>query len=486
MRKINRRNFLKVTGVLAAASALAACGGSSTSTAGSTGSTAGSAAGADGAKAYNELTVGTDNTDLKADLKFVSHRTDLIEDGTFDGYVAAFQKLYPNITIKYEGITDYATDMTTRLTSNDWGDLCMIPTNIPLTELGDYFEPLCALSDIENDYNFASNRAYNGSVYGIPSTGNAQGIIYNKKIIKDYCAKSYAVIKSADDIKDYKTLKQVAESIEQHKDDLGVDGAFATPGLDASDTYRFAAHMTRLPLYYEYRDANTTFSKTIKGTYLKNYKDMFDLQLKTSPTEASMVSSKTYDDVTSEFALGQVAFYPNGVWAYSQIKGNDVADEDLGMLPYYMGIKGEEDCGPVGVYDASWAVNKNASEKDKKATLDFIKWMITDNEAKKILSKDMGFSVPFTTFTDDYQPDNPLTEAARAYSNDGKTEVRSFTIPDQQWQDDIASALVEYAQGTGKWDKVQSAFVDGWSTEWNNNEESLGSVPEAQKFDAKS
>ena len=69
MRKINRRNFLKVTGVLAAASALAACGGSSTSTAGSTGSTAGSAASADGAKAYNELTVGTDNTDLKADLK---------------------------------------------------------------------------------------------------------------------------------------------------------------------------------------------------------------------------------------------------------------------------------------------------------------------------------------------------------------------------------------------------------------------------------
>ena len=126
MRKINRRNFLKVTGVLAAASALAACGGSRHSS-------AGSAASADGAKAYNELTVGTDNIDLKADLKFVSHRTDLIEDGTFDGYVAAFQKLYPNITIKYEGITDYANDMTTRLTSNDWGDLCMIPTNIPLT-----------------------------------------------------------------------------------------------------------------------------------------------------------------------------------------------------------------------------------------------------------------------------------------------------------------------------------------------------------------
>lgn len=170
--------------MVAAASALAACGGNSGSTAGSTGSTAGSAAGADGAKAYNELTVGTDNTDLTAEIKIISNRTDLIDDGTFDNYIAEFQKQYPGITIKYEGITDYANDMTTRLTSNDWGDVCMIPTTIPLTELGDYFEPLCSLDAINDEYNFASNRSYDGTVYGIPSTGNAQGIVYNKKVFE--------------------------------------------------------------------------------------------------------------------------------------------------------------------------------------------------------------------------------------------------------------------------------------------------------------
>lgn len=350
-----------------------------------------------------------------------------------------------------------------------------------------YVEPLqdTDVFKMLNDEGKAYSYIIDGNSYTLPYAAEWYGIIYNKKIIKDYAAKDYAVIKSADDIKDYKTLKAVAQSIQQHKDDLGLDGAFATPGLDSSDTYRFTAHMGRIPLYYEYKDMNTTFSKTIKGKYLDQYKDLFDLELKNSPTDAGLISSKTYDDVTSEFALGKVAFYPNGVWAYSQIKGNDVADDDLGMLPYYMGIKGEENSGPAGVYDASWAVNKNASEKDKKATLDFIKWMVTDDSAKKILSQDMGFSVPFTTFTDKFQPNNPLTAAARAYTEAGKTEVRSFTIPDQQWQDDLASALVEYAQGTGKWDKVKSAFVDGWSTEWANNEESLGSVPEAQKFDTK-
>lgn len=74
--------------------------------------------------------------------------------------------------------------MTTRLTSNDWGDICMIPTTIPLPELSDYFYAMCDLSAIENDYNFADNRAYNGKVYGIPSTGNAQDIVYNKAVFE--------------------------------------------------------------------------------------------------------------------------------------------------------------------------------------------------------------------------------------------------------------------------------------------------------------
>ena len=322
------------------------------------------------------------------------------------------------------------------------------------------------------------------NAYTLPYAAEWYGIIYNKKIVSDYCAKDYAVIKSADDITDYDTFKKVVEDMQKHKDDLGIEAAFATPGLDSSGSYRFTAHMARIPLFYEYRDNNTTFMKDIKGTYLDNYKDLFDLQVKNSPTEATMLSSVTYDDVNSEFALGQVAFYTNGVWAYSGIKDNDVADEDLGMLPYFMGIDGEKDYGVGSVYDASWAVNKNASDKDKQATLDFIKWLVSDDDAKKVLSKDMGFSVPFTTFGDDDQPDNPLTVAARAWNKKGRKDIRSFTVPDQKWQDDITNALVEYVQGTGDWDTVADNFVNGWSTEWSNNEQAVGSLPETTAFDA--
>lgn len=382
----------------------------------------------------------------------------------------------------------YDSTMSSELAKSNAPTMFNISGYDQFAKYQDYVEPLqdTDLYDMLTDEGKAYSYKIDDNAYTLPYAAEWYGIIYNKAILEDYCAKSYAVIDSVDDITDYDTFKAVVESIEENKDDLGLTGAIATPGLDASDTYRFVAHMSRIPLFYEYRDNDTTFMSEIEGTYLDNYKDFFDLSLNNSPTEGGLVSSKTYDDCTAEFSLGQVAFYPNGVWAYSNIKDNEVADEDLGMLPYFMGIDGEEDYGVAGVYDASWAVNKNASEQDKQATLDFIEWLVTDDEAKQILAKDCGFSVPFTTFGDDEQPDNPLTVAAKAYTDEGKTEVRSFTIPNQQWQDDIANALIEYAQGTGDWSAVEDAFVNGWAEEWANNEDSLGMLPQAESFSSES
>lgn len=86
----------------------------------------------------DQITLGEDYTDIEADLKFLTHKTDVV-DTTFKGYIEEFQKLYPKVNIEYEGITDYANDITTRLTTGDWGDICMVPTTVDKDELGNYF-----------------------------------------------------------------------------------------------------------------------------------------------------------------------------------------------------------------------------------------------------------------------------------------------------------------------------------------------------------
>lgn len=170
----------------------------------------------------------------------------------------------------------------------------------------------------------------------------------------------------------------------------------------------------------------------------------------------------------SEFALGEAVFYQNGTWAYNDIKDNEVADEDLGMLPIYIGVEGEENQGLCTGSENYWCVNSKASEEDIQATLDFLNWVITSDAGRTSLSQDMGFVTPFDTFTEEYQAQNPLVTAANEYIEAGKESVAwcFTTMPSENWKNGVGSALLEYAQGTGDWDAVKTAFVDGWATEY--------------------
>ena len=306
------------------------------------------------------------------------------------------------------------------------------------------------------------------SVYGLAYVIETYGIIYNKALLADYCALDGAVIKDASEITSFDTLKAVADDIQARKDELGVEGAFTSAGMDSSSDWRFKTHLANLPIYYEYKADDISSTDAIKGTYLDNYKAIWDLYITDATCEPTMLASMTGEDAASEFALGEAVFYQNGTWAYGDIAGNEVADEDLGMLPIYIGAEGEENQGLCTGSENYWCVNSKAPEEDIQATLDFLNWVVTSDEGRNSLAKEMGFTTPFDTFTEEYVADNPLLDAANAYIDAGKTSVAwcFTTMPSENWKNGVGSALLEYAQGTGEWDGVVSAFVDGWATEY--------------------
>ena len=306
------------------------------------------------------------------------------------------------------------------------------------------------------------------SVYGIAYVIETYGIIYNKALLSDYCALDGAVISDASEIASFDTLTAVADDIQARKDELGVEGAFTSAGMDSSSDWRFKTHLANLPIYYEYQADGIGSTDAIKGTYLDNYKAIWDLYITDATCEPTMLASMTGEDAASEFALGEAVFYQNGTWAYGDITGNEVADEDLGMLPIYIGVDGEENQGLCTGSENYWCVNSKASEEDIQATLDFLNWVVTSDEGRNSLAKEMGFTTPFDTFTEEYVADNPLLDAANEYIDAGKTSVTwcFTTMPSENWKNGVGSALLEYAQGTGEWDGVVTAFVDGWATEY--------------------
>ena len=95
--------------------------------------------------------------------------------------------------------------------------------------------------------------------------------------------------------------------------------------MDSSSDWRFKTHLANLPVYYEYKDEGIDSTEAIKGTYLDNYKQIFDLYINNATCDPSLLSSKTGEDAASEFALGEAVFYQNGTWAYTDIQGNAVS-----------------------------------------------------------------------------------------------------------------------------------------------------------------
>ena len=329
------------------------------------------------------------------------------------------------------------------------------------------------LSDTEpykqlKDQDLALKSDDGSQVLAVPYVMETYGLIYNKDILGKYFELSDAAVKSVEEIDSFDTLKAVSDGLQSHKDELGIKGAFTSAGFDASSDWRFKTHLANIPLYYEFKDDNvTTQPATIKGTYLPEYKQIFDLYLTDSTTPRTQLSSKTADDANSEFALGEAALYQNGTWAWTDLKDAGMSDDQVGMLPIYIGAPGEENQGLATGSENYWCINSKASEADQKATAEFLKWVITSDTGKKALSEDMGFTTPFASF-EDVKSDNPLVQAAVADADSGKEPVSwNFTMmPSEQWKNDLGSALLEYAQGTGDWDAVKTAFVDGWAKEY--------------------
>lgn len=306
------------------------------------------------------------------------------------------------------------------------------------------------------------------SVLGVAYVIETYGIIYNKTLMADYCALDNAVVADVSEINSFDKLKAVADDIQARKDELGVEGAFTSAGMDSSSDWRFKTHLANLPIYYEYEEKGIGSTDAIEGTYLDNYKNIWDLYITDSTCEPTLLSSKTGTDAESEFALGEAVFFQNGTWEYGALIDAGMTDDDLGMLPIYIGAEGEENQGLCTGSENYWCVNKNASEADIQATLAFLNWVITSDTGRDCVANEMGFVTPFKSFDDGYSAQNALLKAADEYIADGKTSVKwcFTTMPSEEWKNGVGSALMEYAQGTGKWDAVTTAFVDGWATEY--------------------
>ena len=315
-------------------------------------------------------------------------------------------------------------------------------------------------------YNELNTDAYilkdaNGKVCSIGYCYECYGIIVNTELLaKAGYEKDY--------IKNFATLKEVAEDVHARADELGFD-AFTSAGMDGSSSWRFTGHLINLDYYYESVDAPEAWASCpaeIKGTYMDNYKNLYDLMVINSATPRADLANGGFD-AAAEFASGKALFYFNGNWEWGGLAEKGMKAENLSMLPYYCGVEGEEKAGLNCGTENYWAVNANASEADQKATIAFMKWLVTDPEASAMAVGTFGV-MPYKAAV---QSTNPFLAQANAYLANGCYNMwwaTNYQPNVDAYRAAVVSALNEYnANPTADtWAKVVTAFVDGWAVQY--------------------
>lgn len=424
-----------------------------------------------GSIAYKDITLGTTGTDIKAELKFLTNRTDMLKDdyaGTsWAKYLEAFNKDYPNIKINVEGVTDYASDTLLRLQGGDWGDIMMIPA-VAKADLATYFLPFGTVEDVSKEVNYINSWQYDGKVYGIPITANAQGIVYNKKI---FTQAGITTLPDTPDkfIEDLKAIKEKTSAIPLYTNyaagwTLGAWDAYISGGATGDAKY----------MNQELLHTSNPFKDPGDGTKAYNvYKILYD----------AVANGYTEDDYTTTdwegskgmMNNGQVATMVLGSWAVSQMQQAGDNASDVGYMPFPMTVNGKRyaSAGP----DYNFGINVNDDADKQTAAMIFVKWM-TEKSGFSYNEGGLPIAADDTKVPDLY---SEFTKANVVYVSDepavkGEEDLLNTLNADSELNinnggNDKVAALIEHAANK---DEEFSAIMDEWNEKWTSAQETEG------------
>ncbi|MBQ7943511.1 MAG: carbohydrate ABC transporter substrate-binding protein [Lachnospiraceae bacterium] len=410
---------------------------------------------------YAEVDLGEEYTDLTATIKFMHHKTDREEDGTMANLIAEFNKVYPNITVETEGITDYAETALLRLPTEDWGDVMFIPS-VDAKDLSTYFLPYGTVEEMSEFINFADNQKYDGMCYGIGYMGNAQGLLYNKAVFE--AAGVTELPKTPDE------FIAALQLINDNTDAIPLYTNYAAGWTMGGQWDAFLGAITTGDTTW----LNQKFAYTAEpfkdngdgtGAYAL-YKILFDA-VSMGLTEEDY-STTDWEGCKGMINRGEIGTMVLGSWAVAQMKAAGENGDDIGYMPFPITIDGKQyaTAGP----DYSYAINAKASATNQTAAMVFVKWMVEksgwcDFEGGYPISK----TAPTSFVFDGVEIVN--NETSLAGEEDVMNEMNAESELNFNAGGDLkVQRIVEIAANGGSFDELMAE----WTEAWNNAQSSLG------------
>jgi raffinose/stachyose/melibiose transport system substrate-binding protein len=299
-------------------------------------------------------------------ITVLTNRTDLV-DTAFKGYKKTFEAKYPGVTVTFQGVTDYEGEVKTRMNTKDYGDVLLIPRSVTSADLKDFFEPLGTVDKLGQKYRFVNEQAMDGTVYGLATFGNAQGMVYNKKVFAE--AGITALPKTTDEfITDLQAIKAKTKAVPlytNYKDGWPLIWPQNLMGSFTGDANVFtkmsASNAPWTAGQEKYIADSLLYDVAAKGLIEKD------------PTTTNWENSKNL------IATGKIGVMVLGSWALPQMqdaaKTAKTNPADMAFMPAPVQVDGAYQSPVAGDYN----MGININSEHKAAARAWIDWIINDS-----------------------------------------------------------------------------------------------------------
>lgn len=385
-------------------------------------------------------------------ITVLTNRTDLI-DNKFAEYAETFEAMYPGTEVKFEGITDYEGDVAIRMQTEEYGDVLALPGSVLAQDFPNFFEPLGTIEELRGQYKeaFLTAKYYDGQVYGLPSTINAQGILYNKRVWKEAGIETLPTTPE-EFLADLQLIKDNTDAIPYYTNAAAgwpltqwQDHAWGSVTGDADYHNNVMA-----------REENP-FSEG-KSNYIV-HKLLYDIiandLCENDPFTTDWESSKV------RVNKGEIATMTLGSWAITQCMDAAENSDDIGYMPFPYNIDGKQ----YATAGADYCYAINVHSKNKEVARAWIDFMINDSgfalsEGGISLVNDSPMPDTLKDFADiNLISDNPATP-----ENEGLFDKINDDSEVALYADIEKMRIVEAAVGST--DESFDDIMNDWNARW--------------------
>lgn len=406
---------------------------------------------------YADIVLGETGTDISATIKVLSHRTDLA-DTKFPEYIASFQEMYPNINVEYETITDYQEQALLRVSQSDW-DIMMIPA-IDKKDLPTYFVPFGDLETMDTQIRFANTWMNGDLVYGVPSTGNAMGIVYNKRVFNEAGVTELP-----------KTPDEFIAALQAVKDNTDCVAPLYTnyaagwtmggqwDGYIGGSSNGDATYMNQKFLHTQDPFADKGDGA---GPYAV-YKILYDA-VSLGLTEEDYTTTD-WEGSKGMINNGEIACMVLGSWAFTQMQDAGPNPDDIGYMPFPISIGGKQYASAGADY--SYGINVQSSDDNKKAAMIYVKWL---TNLSYFSYTEGGIPIDLNgQYPDLYSAFNGIEFVANEAALPGEEDFLNELNAESELMvnaggDKKVQEIVEHAaKGDNSYDDIMASWNEAWS-----------------------